>query len=295
MIIVRLLGGLGNQMFQYAIARHLSILKKTTLKFDITGFNKDLYKEGGTIRNFGLNIFKIEPIIATDEDIDIVKSSKPELLERLRNRFLNKVISNEVYEQKLFSFDKNIFKSLSNTYLIGYWQSPKYFNSIRNILLKDFELREIPTTNEYPFLDKIKKDNSVSIHIRRGDYSSNPEYFKIHGLCSIEYYQSAIECICKKITNPVFYVFSDDMEWVKKNIQIKSTCIYVTEANNEKDYFEMHLMSLCKHNIIANSSFSWWGAWLNQNPEKVVIAPKQWMNDPAIDTRDLVPANWIRI
>ena len=299
MVIVRLLGGFGNQMFQYATARHIAVLNKTIVKIDLSGFDKKQYKKGDTYRELKLNAFKLKAETATIEEIDRVRKYKPSIFKQIKSRLLQNYTSifskPELYEKELFCFDPTVLKAPSNSYLTGYWQSPKYFDSIRTILLKDFEFRENPTKVDYPYLNNIQQGNSVSIHIRRGDYVSNPEYFKIHGLCSLEYYQSAIEYICRKIENPVFYIFSDDMDWVKKNIQLKETSFYVTDTPSGKDYFEMHLMSLCKHNIIANSSFSWWGAWLNQNSKKIVIAPKQWMKDPTIDTTDLIPVNWIRI
>lgn len=299
MIIVRLLGGLGNQMFQYATARHLSILNNTKLKFDSSAFDKNIYAENATWRDFQLSVFKLKSEIATEQDIEVVKNAELPFFEKIYYRLLRKNIPSyrktEQFEKQLFCFDQSIFKASANTYLTGYWQSPLYFDAIRSILLKDFELGEKPSKKDYPFFDDITRQNSVSIHIRRGDYVSNPEYLKIHGLCSIEYYQGAIEYICRKVANPAFYIFSDDMDWAKENLQIKNPCIYVTGTPAGKDHFEMHLMSLCKHNIIANSSFSWWGAWLNKSSEKIVIAPKKWMGDPAIDTTDLMPANWIRL
>lgn len=299
MIIVRLLGGLGNQMFQYATARHLSIIKKTKLKFDLSAFEKNIYAENATWRDFQLSVFKLKAEIASKQEIENVKNAHPPFIEKLKYRLFSQNIpayrKPEQFEKQLFKFDTTLLSAPKNAYLTGYWQTPLYFNAIRSVLLKEFEFREIPVKDNYPFIDSIKKQNSVSIHIRRGDYISNPEYLKIHGLCTIDYYQRAIEYICKKVDNPTFYIFSDDMEWVKQNIQFVNNCVYVTNTPDKKDHFEMYLMSLCKHNIIANSSFSWWGAWLNQNNPSIVIAPKQWMGDPAIDTKDLIPSEWVRI
>lgn len=299
MIIVRLLGGLGNQMFQYATARHISLINKTELRLDLSAFAKEIYKENATWRGFQLSVFKLKYEVATSQDIEIVKNSELPFFEKLKYRLLRKNIPSyrkaEQFEKQLFCFDQSILNASSNTYLTGYWQSPLYFDVIRSVLLKDFEFRENPTKKDYSFFDAIAGQNSVSIHIRRGDYVSNPEYLKIHGLCTLDYYQSAIKYICGKVTNPAFYIFSDDLDWAKKNLQIKHTCVYVSGTPDGKDYFEMYLMSLCKHNIIANSSFSWWGAWLNKNSQKIVIAPKQWMGDASIDTNDLIPGNWIRL
>lgn len=300
MIIARLIGGLGNQMFQYATAKHLSIINNTNLLVDLSGFDKTIYTKNATWRGFQLTIFKMKVAIATQEDIQAVKNSAPDFFEKLKYRLMRlKTIpyyrKNEIYESGLFHFDKNILKAGRNTYLVGYWQSPHYFNAIRKKLLEDFQIRELPSEKDYPFLNELSHKNAVSIHIRRGDYISNPEYLKNHGLCPVEYYQQAIEYICSKTAKPVFYFFSDDMEWVKKNLNINHPAVYVGGTPEGKDHYEMYLMSLCKHNIIANSSFSWWGAWLNTNPEKIVVAPKQWMGDAGIDTTDLIPKNWVRI
>lgn len=300
MIIVRLEGGLGNQMFQYAIAKHLSFINNTDIRVDLSNFDKTIYTNNSTWRGFRLNVFKLNVTTANEKDIRTVKNSEPDFFEKLKYRLMRlKSIpyyrKSEIYESKLFHFDKNILNARKDVYLVGYWQSPRYFSAIRNQLLQDFQLRELPSEKNYPFLSALHNQNAVSVHIRRGDYASNPEYLKIHGLCPVEYYQRAIEYICAKTSYPVFYFFSDDMEWVKQNLKIKHPAVYVSGTPEGKDHYEMYLMSLCKHNIIANSSFSWWGAWLNTNAGKIVIAPKQWMGDANIDTADLIPANWLRL
>ncbi len=292
MIIVRLEGGLGNQMFQYALGRKLSLKNKTELKFDISAL-------GPATREFQLNIFNSQFPIASEQDIDNVKNSNLSFVELLKYRIQRKINipyfrKSDLFETTLFKFDSNILKAGKNAYLTGYWQSHKYFEKIRKTLLKDFQPKEIPTSSIYNYLNTLSSESSVSIHIRRGDYVNNAETNTLHGTCSVEYYNSAIDYISSKIHTPVFYIFSDDMDWVKSNFIIKHKFIYVTETPVGKDYFEMCLMSYCKHNIIANSSFSWWAAWLNQNPDKIVVAPKKWMNT-SINTNDLIPANWIRL
>ncbi len=142
---------------------------------------------------------------------------------------------------------------------------------------------------------QIESTNAVSLHIRRGDYVKVKETNDFHGVCSIAYYETAIELITNKINDPVFYIFSDDMDWVKKNFNIRQNHVFVDANDAATNYEDMRLMSLCKHNIIANSSFSWWGAWLNPSSSKTVIAPKKWMKDPSIETIDLIPGNWIRL
>jgi len=163
------------------------------------------------------------------------------------------------------------------------------------IIRNDFTLKNKPDklNNE---ISKIMQDtNSVSIHIRRGDYIANPITFQYHGLCSMEYYKKAIQYINENINRPIFFFFSDEIDWVKDNLKIPKDCYFIDHNKMENDYLDLWLMSQCKHNIIANSSFSWWGAWLNTNKEKIVIAPKKWFNNAAIDTTDLIPEEWLII
>lgn len=149
-------------------------------------------------------------------------------------------------------------------------------------------------TNEQ-VAQNILSVNAVSLHVRRGDYVSNLTINQFHGTCSLEYYNQAIAQIAKKVETPHFFVFSDDPEWVKSNLKIDYSITIVDHNNADKNYEDIRLMSLCKHHIIANSSFSWWGAWLCRNPNKIVIAPLKWFNDKSINTTDLIPDGWIKI
>lgn len=300
MVIVRLEGGLGNQMFQYALGRNLSLINKTELKFDVSGFDKKLYGDGVIQRNLRLTIFNTIINIASERELNDVKNSGISGIEKFvyrlqRRKTIPYFRKNELFENRWFEFDKNILKANKNVHLTGYWQSFYYFESIRETLLKDFTFKLYPNENLYPFLKDIRKQNSISLHIRRGDYIKSKETFNLHGVCSAEYYQAAIAEITAKVSNPIFYIFSDDIEWVKENFNISFPCIFVEQTPTDHDFFDLYLMSICSHNIIANSSFSWWGAWLNRNRDKIVIAPKQWMSDAAIDTTDLIPENWIRL
>jgi hypothetical protein len=172
--------------------------------------------------------------------------------------------------------------------------SEKYFIDAEKQIRKDFVFK-LPMQNENIGLaKKISQVNAISLHVRRGDYASNPQNIATHGLCSIDYYQAAIKHMVEQVKNPYFFVFSDDSAWVTSNLKIDFLHQYVDHNHGKESYNDMHLMSLCKHNIIANSSFSWWGAWLNQNAEKIVFAPKQWFSK-STDTIDLIPSNWIRI
>jgi hypothetical protein len=143
--------------------------------------------------------------------------------------------------------------------------------------------------------EQISRVNSVSLHVRRGDYVANLKVAAIHGLCSKEYYASAIKFISKKVERPHFFVFSDDINWVENNFKINYPCTYINQNFSNESYNDLRLMSLCQHNIIANSSFSWWGAWLNCNSEKIVIAPKKWFANSDKRCDDLIPEKWVRL
>ena len=290
MVITKLTGGLGNQMFQYAIGRSMAERNKTNLALDLSGFD---YQIGITLRQYELFVFNIK------EDFFISRRNKK--IKRLMIRpLVNKVLNtfylklrgiNKVIE-KHYNFDPTILKLKSEVYLEGYWQTEKYFSGIADIIRSEFTLKNKYNNINLEILNNIDSYNSVSIHIRRGDYVSDQKASEYHGSCPLEYYQKAISFIAKKIPDPIAYIFSDDLEWCKENLKIDWPIIFV-EGNN--DYEDLILMSRCKHNIIANSSFSWWGAWLNNNPDKIVIAPRQWFVDKSINIIDVVPESWTKI
>ncbi len=180
-------------------------------------------------------------------------------------------------------------------YLQGYWQSEKYFKDIEKIIRDDFTFSEEPDYQNKQMADTIKCCEAVSLHVRRGDYVSNPVTTEYHGICSEDYYRRAVREVERYCKNPQFFVFSDDPSWAKENLETGYPTTIIDFNGSEKDYEDLRLMSLCQHHIIANSSFSWWGAWLSWNPQKIVIAPKKWFNRPEINTQDLIPESWIRI
>jgi len=293
MIIVRLTDGLGNQMFQYALGRKLAYLYSTDLKLDTNWYQgKEEYQQK---RKYSLDCFNIQGEIATQQDLDFFFQKNPvhSINSQIRT-FFNlpryKLIKNE---QEYFTFDSTVFECPRNTYLKGYWQTEKYFADIRGILLKDFSLKVAINPNCSWFIKEIKNSNSVSIHIRRGDYVSDSKLNTIHGVCSLEYYQTSIQHIKTHINQPHFFIFSDDPQWVKDNLLIEDKTTFVS-GNNLADYEDLFLMSLCQHNIIANSSFSWWSAWLNNNPDKIVCNPQQWFAIKSRNTQDLIPENWLK-
>jgi len=295
MIISKLTGGLGNQMFQYAVGRRIAYINNTSLKIDITGYENQL---GITKRTYLLHVFNAKEDFANSEEIDKLKKSNKIFINKYFLKFTKQKIPyyNQSYiQEKHYHFDKSILKIGDNVYLEGYWQSEKYFKDIENIIRKEIIFKKEPDEINKKTIDKITHSNSVSIHVRRSDYVYDKKTSEFHGFCDLDYYHKAVSTIAKRVEKPHFFIFSDDPLWVKQNLILKYPCDYINHNVGKKDYNDLKLMSNCHHNIIANSSFSWWGAWLNKNPKKTIIAPKKWFRNPKINTEDLIPQQWIRI
>jgi len=276
MIIVKLISGLGNQLFQYCIARQLSLTRGTELKLDISFFKRQ------SLRSFRLHHYNIQAEIATEKEVrrftDIYADTslyaklfrKAEKLSPKRNRRLFK-------EQEWWVYEPELLKASGNIYLDGYWQHYKYFENINPWILDDLTVSEPYTAHESELLSAIQETNSVSLHIRRGDYITDRDAYNFMGVMPVEYYDEAIKHMRENVQRPEFFIFSDDLQWAKDNIRIDAPVTFVHPDEGKKDYRELDLMSKCKHNIIANSSFSWWGAFLNRYPGKIVIAPRKWI------------------
>ena len=280
MIIVRVAGGLGNQMFQYAMYKSLE-KKGKLVKLD----SKSFYETKKEHNGYELErIFDIKPNKPTKEDLEKFDENNISTLFKIKRKLFGD--KKFVYDTKEYVFNKDVYK-LKNSYLNGYWQSIKYFEGIENDIKKDFRFKNQLDNKNLEILNEIENSNSISIHIRRGDYMS-PENYNMYGcIATPTYYKKAIKVIEEKVENPTFFVFSNDMDWVKKNIQINSRVFYIDINSGNGSYKDMQLMSNCKHNIIANSSFSWWGAWLNENKNKIVIAPKKWINREDVDSNKI--------
>lgn len=265
MIKVYVKGGLGNQLFQYAYGRAESLRKKTSLCIDTSDLLYPVYfREKETPRNFTLQHFNIQA---------------------------------EVISPKMNPYLKQIFRKLYEwvTKKERGYQSEKYFKDHEKAIRDDLKIITPLSSQTCVFLQKISSDsNSVSIHIRRGDYVKDQKAIIFHGEFDMDYYNRAVrKIIDTKDIKPSLYIFSDEIEWVKNNLKFDYPTVYV--SGNICDYEELYLMSQCKHNIIANSTFSWWGAWLNQNPEKIVIAPSRWLAGSNISINEIIPDKWIKI
>ncbi|MFT3681681.1 MAG: alpha-1,2-fucosyltransferase [Ferruginibacter sp.] len=276
MVVVHLRGGLGNQMFQYAL--YLSFTEKgIPAALDLSH-----YKNAATKTSYELpHIFNINaPVVGELEKIFIKAKWK-----LVHNSY------HVPYKETddAFGFYNEKILSLRSAYLKGYWQTEQYFKDIAGHVKERFSLPAFTDKRNEETKQQAQQSNSVSLHIRRGDYLDSNRNWTI----SLNYYHTAISLIKEKVDDPLFFVFSDDPVWAAENIKI-SNAHFINWNNGADSYKDMQLMSYCRHNIIANSSFSWWGAWLNDNKEKIVIAPQQWL--PWMEgTRDIIPGSWIKL
>ncbi len=292
MVISHIIGGLGNQMFQYAAGRALSIERGAPLCLDTQDF------KGYTLHNgFELHrLFNINSQIANDSDLRKVlgwRALSPLRRKLFHKRYL-KFRGKNLFVDSLSSENYAFAEMPDKCYLMGNWQSERYFAHLSDIIRADFSFKADISLQNTELIELIGKINAVSLHVRRGDIAANPSSLAVHGLCSLEYYRKAVEYVAAKFANPTFIIFSDDMSWVQENLHIDYPCYYIDHNKGVESYNDMRLMSLCRHHIIANSSFSWWGAWLNPSVEKIVVAPQQWFAAD-YDSSDIIPSTWIQI
>lgn len=297
-IIVRVRSGLGNQLFQYALGKQLSIIHKKPLKLDVsdyTAVNPDPLKG---VRIYCLNHFDIKAQIAKPEDTaPFQKYLKNNLFSKVLRRasglgeYYKRSYIYELPNTHQFFHSHILTESLKTVvYLDGFWQSEKYFISIENIIRKDFVFKDVPDEVNKKILAAIDASDAVAIHIRHGDNAT--KIAKKHGVLPISYYHKAIEDLTKSVKNPYFYVFSDDPKWAKENLSLDFPSTFVSHNGDEKNYEDLRLMSHCKHHIIGNSTFSWWGAWLGKKSGQIVYAPNRYFMYRDIPLLDFYPASW---
>lgn len=292
MIITKLMGGLGNQMFQYAAGKALALRNNTDLALDLSWFEREAL-DADTPRDFELDCFNFKEkcisqneYLMNDEDISAINK----ILKKIGNPKRTQV---NIFKEKSHSYNLDFANLKNNIYLEGYWQSEKYFKNYRKELLYAFSFKNNPNELNKKMMEEMASTNSVSIHVRRGDYASNPSTTSFHGLMGLDYYRSAIKIMQDKVYDPHFYIFSDDPEWTRENIKIKSPTTFI--SHNTKGYEDMRLMTHSKNHIIANSSFSWWGAWLSTHKNRVVISPEAWFQNKSVDTKDIAAEGWLKI
>lgn len=292
MIISQIIGGLGNQMFQYAVGRAIATRLNKPLRLDVSPFANYQLHNGFELSR----IFAGQMDLAPPEDLQRVIGWRAiPLVKRLLSRSeLSVMRGKQFVVEPHFQHWADINRVPAPAYLVGYWQSEKYFQEIDPTIRADFVFRQPLSTQNQRVADHIARSNAVSLHVRRGDYVQNSKTFATHGTCSLDYYREAIRYVSERIEQPKFFIFSDDISWVRNNLKIDFPCSYVDHNHGAESYNDMRLMSLCQHNIIANSSFSWWAAWLNANHNKIVVAPKKWFSNNN-DVSDLYPQNWIKL
>jgi hypothetical protein len=297
-MIVKLQGGLGNQMFQYAFAKNLEISSGQKVSFD-TSFSQ---VSSETKRYFALNDYiASDSIIPADLDIlpFVFRHPPGDFLKKAFNSLLKKGWLNGKWryvneEDYLLSTTRD--RSHQLTYFDGFWQSENFFLNIRSSLLTDFSLKN-PGERFKTRCSEMNSSNSVGVHVRRGDYITDMATGAYHGICSPLYYQQAIELIQSIIADPRFFIFTDDPDWAREYFTNSGLTFELISGQGFKDSEELLIMASCCNQIIANSSFSWWGAWLNQNKYKTVIAPFKWFSDPKKNSQNdsLIPQNWVKL
>lgn len=289
-VIARIEGGLGNQLFQYAAARSLADRLGCDLALDLRG----LAHNGD--RPFQLDLYRIRAGIADGAQLAGLPDWRPSRWRRLRASLAQAtpaLCDYPMFWPRSFAFDPRFDRISRPVYLVGYWQCERYFAWNRAQLLQDIELIDAPPA--IPLLERIRTSRSVALHVRRGDYVSNAAAAQFHGLCDMAYYQRAVAALKSEYADIEVFVFSDEPDWARANLQLGVPTYIVDAHPPEKGFLDMELMRHCQHHIIANSSFSWWGAWRCEREGQRVYAPSRWFADAGVDTSDVVPARWVRL
>lgn len=286
-VYAKVMGGLGNQMFIYAAAKALSLRIGAELVLDIGAIQRDC------VRNFALTSFEIDaPLLQSSKLSSHIRQGLYLLCSKLGPR-KTKSRRPQLLLSKQFHVDERFFEVEGSCYLNGYWQSPRYFEGYEAVIREIFDLQRFNSVRLSTLLEKIVNSASVSVHLRRGDYVSSPDNLAVHGLCEMDYYLRGRDLILQCNPDSKFFIFSDDPDVAHEMFGNWPNTVFIQGYSQEEDMF---LMSRCQNHIIANSSFSWWSAWLDSNPEKMVVAPRQWFSKAKmLETYiyDLFPDTWI--
>lgn len=299
MIIVRLMGGLGNQMFQYATGLRLAMRHKTSLTLDLSFLQDRTARENFVFRDFDLKLFGIPESIASSRQVRqfrrIASPSSRSILERIQD----KLVKRRIFFEETFNFDKRVLELSDNTFLEGYFQNELYFIDVEKTIRERFRFAEIekslPSTSKR-LADTIHECNSVCLNVRRGDYVNIPTSNAYHGVCEENYFSAAISHFRDTIVEPHFFVFSDDLAWCEQKLPKSTDFTLVGPEHQGPQFFnKLWLMTRCKHFIIPNSSFGWWAAWLAEFEGKAVVRPSRWFKAQEISDVDICPSSWIKI
>lgn len=290
MIIVRLSGGLGNQLFQYAIGRRLAIQHKTSLLLEDSFYVKTPH--GVTPRTYELDRYPIVARRTTNVERMSLWFYSSRFI-RFARRYVHLPGKFFYIRENINQFNTEALNLPNNVFLDGYWQSERYFFGVNDVLRAELQPKLPMSQEDIGVVQKIQSCKSVSLHIRRGDYIGLSSAYNHHGLCGLDYYKQAVEYFANTIIDPVFFIFSDDLDWAKDNLHLNYPAIFVGHNSSHNAFQDLRLMSLTNHQIIANSSFSWWSAWLNPDREKIIIRPKKWLANE--DNSWTCPRDWIAL
>lgn len=284
MILVRLKGGLGNQMFQYAAGRALADRHGVELLLDSRFF-----------ASYKLHAYGLDRLAISSRHASLDELERWPIWQRKPLRIVQRLgIKTRWYCPPQFGYDR-LWSSLGDDLMIdGYFQSEKYFASIADVLTREFTPKDSLSASNNAIREQAQQTESVMIHVRRGDYVTDPKTLATHGVCSPAYYDASIQYLRERLIDPQFFVFSNDMEWARENLDLGKNAIYV-EGNEKSPEIDIYLMTQCSHHVVANSSFSWWGAWLSRDPCKLVVAPKHWFVTDKLNADELVPSGWVRL
>lgn len=285
-ITSRLHGGLGNQMFQYAVGRAIALRTQSDLLLDLR------YFDGEVPFGFGLPHFHAVWRAASRSELPPHHKNQP-----LRYGIWRALkLKPRLVREKGLGYFERISEVKAGSYLHGYWQSERYFADVADTIRSDLTVRTPPSKDNAAMLERIGSGPSISLHVRRGDYAKDPAVLAAHGLCSPDYYAKAVDALLGRMAgNPVIYIFSDDPDWAEENLAFEAPIVVMRGNDSTTSHEDLRLMSACDHHVIANSSFSWWGAWLNPSPDKIVVAPRQWFAHPQMKNPDICPQDWLRL
>lgn len=299
LVIIKIMGGLGNQLFEYAMARRLALRRNAELRLDLSPLT-DKKDSTHTPRHYGLGLFPAlhgQPLAAAAAT-QLERTTQPAY--RLYNKVRRLLGLTPAFlyigEGGFFSPNQEVLAGgppAQLLYLEGYWQNEQYFADIAPLLRQELAFPAFTEARNQQVAQRMQHSPrpTVSLHVRRGDYAQ----FTAFGMCSVEYYERALAYMQQHLSEPVFFVFSDDIAWARAHLPLPATTEFIDWNQGADSYRDMQLMSLCQHHIIANSSFSWWGAWLNSNPAKLVVCPTVWMAAPIVHTEQVVPASWVKL
>lgn len=292
MILVKLRGGLGNQMFQYAAALRLALTHSTEVRIDSSWYRSE---NDATPRRYELDLLNITGTLATSFEVvglNGVRRARPyemplALLRKVRPRY------RFVAEQSL-AFDQEILNLGDSVCLFGYWQSERYFQDVEPFVRKQFNFVSTLSPRSTETAARIAETEAVAVHVRRTDYVNDGRAAPLLGACSLDYYKKAIGLIQEVVPNPTYFVFSDDLAWARANLAFGAPVVFVGHNVGRRAHEDLRLMARCRHHVIANSSFSWWAAWLAERGGRV-IAPSPWFGGSTAVANDIVPSRWTQV